>query len=291
MKNALIFGGNGQDGIYMSELCKEKGIKPIAISRSPGLNEQGSIADKAFVEEVIQKYLPAFIFHLAANSTTRHEALLENHETIATGTLHVLEAALKYAPHAKILLAGSGLQFENQGQPIAETAPFRANNAYAIARIQSVYAARYFRDKGLKVYVAYLFHHESPYRKPHHLGKMIVETIKRIQKGSREKLVIGDVTVEKEWGFAGDITKGMFQLVNQEKVFEATIGTGKAYSVQQFLKGCFDLAKLDLEGHVTHQPGFIPEYNRLVSEPSTINSLGWYPEVSFEQMIQLMWSD
>ncbi|MDW8347195.1 MAG: GDP-mannose 4,6-dehydratase [Bacteroidia bacterium] len=285
---AIIFGASGQDGIYMKELCLRKGIETIAVARSSGNDVCGSVADFALVRELIRLHKPAYIFHFAANSTTKHEALFENHETIATGTLNILESVKQYSPASKVLIVGSGVQFENRGQPISENTPFAANNAYAIARIQSVYAARYFRQIGIRVYVAYLFHHESPYRHHKHVSKMITNSILNILRGVEEKIFIGDAFVEREWGFAGDIVEGIFTLINQDDIFEAIIGTGIGHTILDFLTCCFQIAQLEIDKYVDFGKDFIPEYKRLVSNPALIHSLGWQHKVNLKNLAYLM---
>lgn len=285
---AIIFGASGQDGIYMKELCHRRGIETIAVARSGGNDVCGSVADFVLVQELIRLHKPAYIFHFAANSTTRHEALFENHETITTGTLNILENVKQHSPASKVLIIGSGVQFENNGQPISENTPFAANNAYAIARIQSVYAARYFRQMGIRAYVAYLFHHESPYRHSNHISKLITNGIKNMLSGSQEKIFIGDPHVEKEWGFAGDIVEGIFTLVNQDTIFEAAVGTGIAHSIMDFLTCCFQIAGLDMAQHVEFGKNFSPEYKKLISNPATIHSLGWQPVVDLKNLAYLM---
>lgn len=192
---AFIFGANGQDGFYLNQLCVRKKIHVIGVSRSPGNWVQGNVSDFNFVENLIKKEQPDYIFHLAANSSTRHDALFENHETISTGTLNILESVRRHSPKSRVFLAGSGIQFKNNGLPVKETDEFEATSPYSIARIQSVYAARYFRRLGLKVYVGYLFHHESPLRKPTHVSQMIAMAVKRIVQGSSEKITLGDVGI------------------------------------------------------------------------------------------------
>src|SRR4029077_7495095 len=120
----------------------------------------------------------------------------------------------------------SGLQFRNAGAPIDEDAPFEASRPYSVARIQATYAARYYRSLGLKAYVGFLFHHESPLRKTGHLSHVIASAARRIGAGSDEKLEIGDASVVKEWTFAGDTVAGILALVDQDTVFEAVIGSG-----------------------------------------------------------------
>ena len=141
---AIIFGANGQDGYYLSLLLLNENIQVIGVSRS-GKFLKTDITNFEQVAALIKTEQPDYIFHLAANSTTHHDALFENHQTIATGTLNLLEAVYKFSPNTKVFISGSGLQFVNNGDPIKESDAFAANDAYSIARIQSVYAARYYR--------------------------------------------------------------------------------------------------------------------------------------------------
>lgn len=284
---ALIFGANGQDGFYLAKLCQQQGIEPIGISRSgPWL--QGDIASYEQVEHLVQFYSPKYVFHLAANSSTHHSTLFENHQTISTGTLNVLEAVKQHCPEAKIFITGSGLQFVNHGEPISEQDPFDATSAYAVARIQSVYAARYFRSLGLRTYVGYLFHHESPIRKPYHVSQLVAAAAQRIAAGSDEVLEMGDISVEKEWTFAEDVAAGILTLVGQDDVFEATIGSGVAYSIQTWIDLCFQYVGLDWRDHVRISKNFVAEYSRLLSNPQTMQSLHWSTKVDLSTLVTIM---
>jgi GDPmannose 4,6-dehydratase len=284
---AIIFGANGQDGYYLSELCKASAIEPICVSRS-GNWIQGNVSSFEQVKYLIREHLPTYIFHLAANSTTAHNALFENHETISTGALNILEAVKSYCPSAKVFIAGSGVQFKNTGAPITEDDEFEATSSYAVARIQSVYAARYYRSLGLSVYVGYLFHHESPRRQPGHVSQKIASAARRLADGLEETIELGDISVEKEWTFAGDTAKGMLALVEQNEVFEAVIGSGVAYSIEVWLEQCFGIIGKDWRKHVHLREGFTPEYKRLVSKPRTMNSLGWFPAVKLPELAAMM---
>jgi GDPmannose 4,6-dehydratase len=287
---ALVFGANGQDGYYLAQLCKTLGIECIGISRS-GNWHQGDISNYQQVEQLVRHYSPDYIFHLAANSTTRHDVLFENHQTISTGTLNVLEAVYQHSPKTKVFIAGSGLQFENKGEPISEKTPFAATSPYAVARIQSVYAARYYRSLGISTYVGYLFHHESPQRKDNHISKKIILATKRIASGSEEIIELGDITVEKEWAFAGDIVEGILKLVRQDQIFEAVIGTGVAYSIQNWLEECFALIDKNWSDHVHLKTDFTPDFNRLVSDPSVIKTLDWEPTMSLHELACMMFQN
>lgn len=287
--NAIIFGINSQDGIYLKEILESKNIVVKGVSRSVGEWIVGDIGDYEFVSELIKNEKPSYIFHLAANSTTRHNVLFENYKTISSGTLNVLESVKLYSPITKVFITGSGVQFKNVGVPIKETDEFEGNSPYSVARIHSVYAARYYRSLGIQTYIGYLFHHESPYRKHHHISKLTTDFIKSIGTKTTEKLELGDINVKKEWAYAKDIAEAIYTLVNQDVVWESTIGTGEIYSIKEWLINCFEIKGLNWENYVvTKNSDFKPEYNILQSNPSTIKSLGWKPMTSFYELAKIM---
>jgi GDPmannose 4,6-dehydratase len=287
--NAMIFGANGQDGYYITELLGKININCVGISRS-GDFLRVDLTNYAEVSDLIRKYQPAYLFHLAAASTTRHSAWKENNDAISTGTINILESVREYSPGTKVFLPGSGLQFRNEGKPIKESDGFEAGSIYAVSRIHSVYAGRYYRSLGLKIYIGYLFNHDSPLRMSNHVNKRIVDAAKRISLGSKETLPIGDLSVRKEFGFAGDIVQGIMTLINQDRIWEATIGTGEAHSIADWVNCCFALCGLDWKDHVENIEGFTREYDLLVSDPSTIFGLGWQPRTSLEELAKMMLS-
>jgi GDPmannose 4,6-dehydratase len=286
---AIVFGASGQDGHYLCGLLRERGIRPIGVARSPGTWTRGDVRNYAFVDELVRSTMPTHIFHLAADSTTHHDALFENHETIATGALTVLEAAFRRAPDARVFITGSGVQFANTGAPIRETDEFEASSAYSVARIQSVYAARYYRTLGIKAYVGYLFHHDSPCRRRRYVSKQVIEGLKRIRQGETDVLAVADPAVRREWVFAEDVARGILALVEQESTFEATVGSGEARSINEWVRACADELLLDeQEFSVVSEPEFVPPFSVLVSDPSTMRALGWEPRVGFEELAAMM---
>ena len=284
---AIIFGANGQDGFYLSQLLQTHNIEVIKVSRSGEL-VIGDVANRQFVESIIQSHQPDYIFHLAANSTTRHNALFENHESISTGTINILEAVYRHSPKTKVFLSGSAMQFENKGLPIDENTPFAPLSPYAVSRIQSVYAGRYFRSLGLKIYVGYFFNHDSPLRKVQHINQKIALAVKKIALGSDAKVEIGDLTVEKEFNFAGDIVEAVWCLINQDDIFETVLGSGKAYSIENWLELCFAKIDRDWRDYVIINENFKSEYQILVSNPTLIKSLGWQPKLDIKDLAEMM---
>lgn len=284
---AIIWGAGGQDGYYLTALLEQQGISVVGIGKSDGLIK----VDLTNFEEVchlIKKHQPHYIFHLAANSTTRHRAWKENYDTISTGSIHILEAVKEFVPNCKVFLSGSGLQFLNESKPIKETDTFEASSIYSVYRIHTVYAGRYYRSLGIKVYIGYFFHHDSPLRSERHINIKIIATAKRIAAGSDEKLEIGDIGVKKEFGFAGDIVKGVWHLVQQDVICEAVIGTGIAYTIEEWMHICFSLYNLKWKDHTLKVEGFVPEFRILVSDPVTIFSTGWRPEISIHELAKMM---
>lgn len=282
---AVIFGAKGQDGRYLTDLLNEGAIKVVGIDRT---TPEIDICDLNSIVRLISKIKPEYIFHLAAKSSTKYDYWKENHDVISTGTLNILAACLEHSPNSKIFISGSGLQFKNQGKPINESAEFDPSSMYAVSRIHSVYAARFYRKLGLSVYVGYFFNHDSPLRSNKHINQRVVEAARRIAAGSNEKLSIGDLKTRKEFGFAGDVVKGIWTLINQDQIYEAVIGTGIAYSIEEWVDLCFSFYGLDWRKYVEHNQAFIPEYEILVSDPAKINSMGWKPEIGFHDLAKLM---
>lgn len=288
---ALIFGVSGQDGYYLSQRLARENIEVIGISRSSG-DVIGDVADFDFVDNLVQVHAPEYIFHLAALSSTKHAAMFENHSAICTGTLNILEAARTRAPRSKIFLTGSAMQFVNDGSAICESSPFSASSAYAVARIQSVYAARYFREHfSLSVYVGYLFNHDSVRRDSRHVNQFIVDGVKAISRGEQQFLELGDLSVEKEFNHAVDIVEAIWLLVNQNQYHELVIGSGLAYSIEDWVAYCFAKHQLDWRVHVKKKPGFKSEYKRLVSNNALLRSIGWQPKTPFKGLADIMLGD
>ena len=285
---AIIFGANGQDAYYLSSFLGRKKIEVIGVSRSAG-ELLGDVADFDFVERAVKNLKPDYIFHFAANSTTSHQSLFDNHQAISTGTLNILESVLRHRVKAKIFLTGSAMQFRNDGSPINEQTPFESLSLYSVARIQSTYAGRYYREKfGMAVYCGYFFNHDSPMRTERHVNQKIVKAVKRIANGSNEKLILTDIYVEKEFNFAGDIVEAAWTLINQNFIFEAVIGSGQTHSIKEWLEYCFGKINKDWEDFVVLDSTRGIEYKKLVSNPALMHSLEWRPKIKFEELGEMM---
>lgn len=271
----IIFGISGQDGYYLKKLLEINGFTVIGVSRSEEKWIKGDIGNFNFVNNLIKLHQPSFVFHLAANSTTKHDVLFENHTAIGTGTLNILEAVKNHSLRTKVFLSGSALQFKNEGKPIKETDEFDPKDIYSVQRVYSVNVARYYRTLGIKVYIGYFFHHDSPLRSERHLSMNIIRAALRIKAGSREFVELGNPEVIKEFNHALDMMEAIWILVNQEDIYEAVIGCGKGFKILDWIQVCEKILNIDLIKKIKINPIFKSEFNTLISDPFTIKNLGW----------------
>ena len=289
---AIIFGAGGQDGFYLKRLLESQSINVIPISRTIISGISGDISNKEFVFSILNKYQPDYIFHFAANSTTKHQHLYENHKAIIIGTLNILEGVKYFGFKTKVFITGSALQFKNNGDPISEDCEFYASSPYSVYRISSVHLARYYRDYfGLEVYVGYFFNHDSSLRNENHVNQLIVRSVKRIKNNKQKILELGNIDVKKEYNFAGDIVESIWVLVNQNKYSEAVLGCGVSNSIREWLEICFDLADLHWQDYVVVNDSYTPEYTELVCSPKIIKSLGWVQRKDIKTLAEMMYHD
>lgn len=291
MKKAIIFGVKGQSGFYLSRLLATQNIEVFGVARSidsTNTSIKGDISDRKFVEDLIKKIKPDYIFHLAADSTVSHEAMFNNQLSIHTGTINILESVKNHCPRTKVFLSGSAIQFENKG-PISEKTPFEITCQYSLARVQSVLSARFFRKSfNIPVYIGYFFHHDSPRRSARHINQKIVNFVNNIQYEKTSKITLGDILVEKEFNHAVDIVNGVWTLVNQEVEYEAVIGCGQTHSIKEWIEYCFSKAGYNWEDFVELDNTYKPPFKRLVSDPSLLKAMGWKPQFSFTDLADAM---
>jgi GDPmannose 4,6-dehydratase len=159
---------------------------------------------------------------------------------------------------------------------------------YALARIHAAHAARYYQSVGVRAYVGYLFHHDSPIRSPPHLSGRICRDVAAVARGQADHVDVGDPEMVKEWGFAGDAAAALATLAGQDQVFEAVIGTGEGQTVGAWVERCFAQAGLSASGRVRVVEGFPVGPRSIVSRPDTLRSLGWSPAVTFDGLAAMM---
>lgn len=235
------------------------------------------------VHDLVETIHPEYIFHFAAKSSVDQKFARENHDLFSNGTLNILEAVKQHSPECRVFLAGSAYQFENRGNSIKETDPWETRSVYCAARGYSNLLARAYRHMGLNVYFGYFFHHDSPRRHPRHISQRIA-TAAREEK----KVEIGNADVVKEWTYAGDTVEAVWSLVNQDKIWEANIGTGIGHSIVDFAQACYAVKGLDYRNFILPRADFEPEYSRCTCDPERIFSTGWLPRHGLVQLAEKM---
>jgi len=225
-----------------------------------------------------------------ATSNVSHEFLFENHSSISLGTINILESVKTYSKESKVFIAGSAEQFENNGEPINESSPFKANSSYSAERIYSTHISRYFRGKyNVQVYLGFFFHHDSPFRSNNHLNQRIINFVKDLSVESKVKFRIGDYNIQKEFNYSGDFMEAVWLLINQNKIHEAVIGSGKPYPISDWLELAFAKRNLDWRDWIEVDKEYQIPYEKLFSDPSLMKSLGWEPKTGVAELLNLMY--
>lgn len=267
MKKAIIIGAGGQDGHYLAKILESRKYKVFKTYRTNKSGYKLDIANFNELKNFISRTKPALIFNLAARSDTSHKATHENARTIVIGTVNLLEACFQLGSKAKIFLAGSGLQFENENKPIKKKNALSFRSGYACARNSSLFYARYYRMLGLKIYYGFLFNHESVLRSPFHLTKRLWRDAMRLKNGEIDKIDIIDDSVVKEWSHAGSTCESIYKFVASPKPGEEIIGSGRGYSINQFVLKILSIYKHRHKGKLFKRTGQKAEYKKMVSTP------------------------
>ncbi|MDA9768695.1 GDP-mannose 4,6-dehydratase [Flavobacteriaceae bacterium] len=289
MKSAIIFGASGQDGYLLNNILINNKVTTHLVSRNNS-PIKGDVSNYDFVSNLINSIKPDYIFHFAATSSVSHEFLFENHSSISLGTINVLESVKTYSKESKIFIAGSAEQFENNGEPINEFSPFKANSTYSAERIYATHISRYFREKhSVQVYNGYFFHHDSPLRSNNHLNQRIINFVKDLSLESKVKFRIGDYNIQKEFNYSEDFMEAVWLLINQNSIYEVVIGSGKPYPISDWLELAFAKRNLDWRDWIEVDKDFQKPYEKLFSDPSLMKSLGWESKTGMGELLNLMY--
>ena len=209
-------------------------------------------------------------------------------KAIVDGALAILEAVDRHIPNSKVFIASSALIFKNEGMPINENNELITDTAYTLARVEALHIARYYRMRGRKIYVGFLFNHESPMRPAHSVVREVARGVVDIHFGLQESLSVGNASVIKEWMWAGDAVAAIFSLIDQNDIFEACIGDGIGKSVHDYAIACCEVVGISLEEHIIEVPNYKAEYSALVSGSKKISSLGWAPKFNMKSLAKKM---
>ncbi|MEO1068430.1 MAG: GDP-mannose 4,6-dehydratase [Cyanobacteria bacterium J06638_6] len=270
MKTALICGISGQDGAYLAQLLLNKGYTVCGTSRDAQMSsfsslkrlgiysqvklESMALTDFRSVLQVLTKVDPDEVYNLAGQSSVglSFELPVETLESIATGTLNLLEVIRFLAKPIKLYNAGSSECFGNtNGEPADEQTPFRPRSPYGVAKATAFWEVANYREAyGIFAASGILFNHESPLRPQRFVTQKIIATAWRIATGSHEMLHLGNIDIRRDWGWAPEYVEAMYLMLQQPEPDDYVIATGQAYSLQDFVIQTFNALDLDWQSHV-----------------------------------------
>ncbi|MBT4101008.1 MAG: GDP-mannose 4,6-dehydratase [Gemmatimonadetes bacterium] len=308
-RRALVTGITGQDGSYLAELLLAKGYEVFGlIRRSSTVNFEriehiqedihllsGDLLDQNSLMFAIQESRPQEVYNLGAQSfvPASWEQPLLTGEITALGVARILEAIRSIDPSIRFYQASTSELFGKvQESPQSERTPFYPRSPYGVSKMYAHWITINYRESyDLFACAGILFNHESPRRGLEFVTRKITNGVARIKHGLTNELALGNLDARRDWGFAGDFVRAMWMMLQQDKPTDFVIATGDDRTIREFCQVAFDAAGLNWEDHVVLDKRFLrpAEVEILKGDASRArDELGWKPEVSFEEMVQLM---
>ncbi len=310
-RTALICGISGQDGAYLAQFLLQKGYRVIGTSRDAqmsgfrnlsrlGIREQVELASMAVsdfrsVLQVLARFEPAEVYNLAGQSSVglSFEQPVETLESISIGTLNLLEGIRFLDRDIRFYNAGSSECFGDTGDaPASEQTPFRPRSPYAVAKAAAHWEVANYREAyGLFACSGILFNHESPLRPERFVTQKIVRAACRIARGSKERLTLGRLDIQRDWGWAPEYVEAMWQMLQQPQPKDFVIATGETNALQDFVVAAFAAVDLDWRKHVDTDPALMrpSDLNISRADPSLAQAkLGWQAQTRMAGVVKNM---
>ena len=316
MKTAIITGGLGQDGAFLTEHLLDLDHKVYGVSRrkstdadSWGFLEhlrghpnfklvQGDITDSTFMSNIISDIKPTKLFNLGAQSHVGYsfQNPYATFETDACAVVHMLSAIQRHSPETRFYQASTSELFGGIHCPTAgysEVSPFHPRSPYGVAKLAAHWATINFREAyGMFACAGILFNHESERRGLDFVTRKVTNGVARIKAGLDTKIVMGNIDAYRDWGYAKDYVKMMNLMLEADAPEEFVIATGKAFSIRDLIELTFSLAEIkDWESYIEFDEKFMrpSEVPYLLGSPcKAALRLKWKPETSFQQLIKIM---
>lgn len=344
MKRALITGITGQDGSYLAEFLLSKGYEVHGIIRRASTFNTGRIdhlyidphnssarmflhygdlSDSGQFTNLIYNIQPDEIYHLGAQSHVRVSFDMPEYtgDISALGTTRLLETIRRSGIKTKFYQASSSEMFGATPPPQNEKSPFYPRSPYAAAKVYAYWMAVNYRE-GYNVFACngILFNHESPRRGETFVTRKITRALVNILAGNQKKLYLGNLNAKRDWGFAPEYVEMMWLMLQQDLPDDYVVGTGKSYSVRQFVEKAFQYAGVEIEwsGKGVNEKGIISSLSSCLTSASTLSIgdviveidpkyfrpteveylkaditkartiLGWEPRTTFDELIKIM---
>lgn len=308
-RRALITGITGQDGAYLSELLLGQGYRVHGMVRRASTEtferiahlrgrielHQGDLLDELSLISVLRAAQPHEVYNLAAQSfvpTSWNQPLLTG-EFTALGVTRVLEAIRLVDPTIRFYQASSSEMFGHvREEPQTELTPFYPRSPYGVAKAYGHWITVNYRESyGLFACSGILFNHESPRRGKEFVTRKVTDGVARIKLGLENKLRLGNLDAQRDWGFAGDYVRAMWLMLQQDQPDDYVVASGQKHSVRELVELAFDHVDLDWRQHVETDPALLrpAEVNRLCGDATKARQrLGWQPTVTFAELVRMM---
>lgn len=307
---ALITGITGQDGSYLAELLLDKGYEVYGLTRrcsTPNYGRiehlldkmelvDGDMMDTSSLIKILDKVKPEEVYNLAAQSfvgVSWQEPVLTG-EVTAMGATRLLEAIRIVDPKIKYYQASSSEMFGKVREtPQNEMTPFHPRSPYGVSKVYAHFTTMNYRESyDMFACGGILFNHESPRRGLEFVTRKITDGVAKIHLGLADKLTLGNLDAQRDWGFAGDYVEAMWLMLQQDKPEDYVIGTGETHSVEEFVEKAFKAVDIEnWKDYIEQNPKFMrpAEVDVLISDYSKAkNNLGWEPKTSFDELVEMM---
>jgi GDPmannose 4,6-dehydratase len=308
-RRALITGITGQDGSYLAELLLENGYEVHGMVRRSSTETferirhlggrvslvQADLTDQVSCIEVLQDIQPCEVYNLAAQSfvpTSWKQPILTGDVT-ALGVTRLLEAVRVVDKKIRFYQASSSEMFGHvQEVPQKESTPFYPRSPYGVAKVYGHWITVNYRESyDMYAVSGILFNHESPRRGLEFVTRKVTDGVARIKLGLQSELRLGNLDAKRDWGFAGDYVRAMWLMLQQDSPDDYVISSEEDHTVREMCEVAFSHVGLDYEKFVVVDPAFYrpAEVHTLLGDCTKARTkLGWKPEVSFAQLIQMM---
>lgn len=307
-KKALITGITGQDGSFLAEYLLNLGYEVHGVVRRSSVfnteridhiidriyRHYGDVTDAASVFNIISSVDPDEIYHLAAQSHVRisFDIPQYTHDSIASGTLSILEACRSLKKERRIYFAASSEMFGNSPPPQNEKTTMLPESPYACSKLCGYNLCHVYRQSyGMFISCGILFNHESNRRGKNFVTKKITQGVARIKYGIQDKLYLGNLEARRDWGYAKEYVEAMHAMLQYDRPEDFVIATGQSHSVQEFCKRAFDRVGLNYTDCIEIKAEYLrpSEVNNLIGDYSKAKQLlNWKPKTTFNELCDLM---
>lgn len=313
MKKALVTGILGQDGPYLAKLLLEKGYKVYGLIRrysNPNFENidyvgvtddvefiEGDLTDESSLMALIKSLRPDEVYNLGAQSfvhSSFEQAKLTT-EINSLGVLYMLNSIKHFSPTTRFYQASTSEMFGlgNDDGYQDENTVFHPRSPYAVAKLYAYWLTVNYRESyGIFGANGILFNHESPIRGKQFVTRKITDGVAKIKYGFADKLHLGNMDANRDWGFAGDYVEAMYLMLQADEPDDFVVATGDCHSVQEFVELAFKTAGINnWKDYVVIDP----RYKRPAEVPhlrgradKAREKLGWKPKVGFEELVEMM---